>query len=691
MLVGWDTETHRFAPGAMAPRLVCHSFSSPAGEAVQLAAEGCETWLGLEAQGDYFVGHNVAYDLAVLCAHDSKFFPIVFRLLEDGRIFDTMIREKMLDIARGRYRGFLAGGFWVALKYNLADVARRRCKIDLTKDTWRMHYDRLDGVPVEQWPSVAYVADGRTLSGADAITYALEDARAPVAVFHAQEKIAQDLAGQGMPDVLSDQAAQVRKAFWLQLISVWGIHTDAKRLQALELHTRAESDRLRSILRDPNGNDDRRARGLPSIQPGDPEYLPPLLRPDRALKSGKRKGLVELGKKDTKTARAYMLWVCRRDGLDVRRTKTYQKKDSDDLATALAKDPLYGISLDAESCDASGDPLLQTYAQLGKIDAVWNKDIKGNFSLWTGVESPIHTSWNTILETYRVSSAKPNIQNVRNFPGVRECFVPRPGCWFLGADFGKLELHCLAEACYSILGWSTLGDALRSGRDPHTELAASFLGTSYGDAERRDAEGDKAARSARKLAKFFNFGLPGGSGAEVLAFLARKSGFPLTIEEVKGYKRKWFETWKEMKSYFEHTNRVVSGSGVVQRVHTGSYRGGCRYTQACNDPFQSLGSTVANEAGWQIVEACYSPGNPLSGCRVVNFVHDEFILEVPQDLALARAAAEEVRRHMSDAGKAWTPRVPVQCGEPVLMRWWSKDARVERAPDGGLGVWPSVA
>ena len=69
-----------------------------------------------------------------------------------------------------------------------------------------------------------------------------------------------------------------------------------------------------------------------------------------------------------------------------------------------------------------------------------------------------------------------------------------------------------------------------------------------------------------------------------------------------------------------------------------------------------------------------SVGSILYGCKAhpVNFVHDELILDIPED-ELMHERAYEVVRIMVEAMKRIVPDVNIGA-EPALMRRWDKGA-----------------
>lgn len=104
-----------------------------------------------------------------------------------------------------------------------------------------------------------------------------------------------------------------------------------------------------------------------------------------------------------------------------------------------------------------------------------------------------------------------------------------------------------------------------------------------------------------------------------------------------------------------------------------------------NSFFQGLAADAAKNAGFLIAKACYLDKlSPLHGCFMWNFVHDEFIVEAPEDRAAE--AAEELARLMVVGAAPFLPDVP-PIAEPLLMRRWSKKAKTIRDKNGRLVPW----
>jgi hypothetical protein len=102
-VVAFDTETHLIKQGCLAPKLVCLTTYDGEEENLLLREEAIE-WAHQALADDslILVGHNVRYDLGVLAAEDSTLMPLIFKAIDDDRIKDTQIREKLIFLAQGR-------------------------------------------------------------------------------------------------------------------------------------------------------------------------------------------------------------------------------------------------------------------------------------------------------------------------------------------------------------------------------------------------------------------------------------------------------------------------------------------------------------------------------------------------------------------------------------------------------------
>lgn len=699
--------------------------------AVVTADEGVsllQNWLDA---GVRIVGANTAFDSLVSVVKAADYMRLLrswVAALEGGLVHDVFVREKLLRIANGTFKwDAQPDGKFLPVRYNLAALAWSHCRRKLSKpegeddDThWRLRYSELEGVPVAQYPVEAY-------------DYSLEDAIATAEVFIAQElarrtdkRIAQNFPGR---DPFVDEARQTIVTIPLKAMSAYGLRTDAAAVERLVEEVEAKIEEARvdlveaGLVRAPayHRNTDKilayvRASGqesffrvgsevklckanyLSAAKANNDGYLYYLAN-WKTIDSLQRDALVAAGlvdiehSRDTKAAAQRCVEAYAALGKVAPRTDSYDP---------TKHGPLDCISLDADSCTGSEDPILVLYSEYQSLAKTLANDIP---MLRAGARMPVHSRFDELKETGRTGSSKPNVQNVRRLPGIRECFMPRPGCVFIDTDFGGLELHTLAQVCMWVLGFSTLGEALNSGKDPHLIMACAILKTTYEDAKARREAGDAEVDNARTAGKGANFGRAGGLSAKTFVVYAWTNyRIRMTLEEAQELLEIYDRTWKEMPAYFrwvkslkdvyyykkdEETGRELTRYNVVQ-PWSGRLRAGASYCAACNSPFQGLGADVAKLALWLVWKATMGlselgENDPLYRCAIVNFVHDSIMTEAPR--ARAHAAAMRQKELMDLAGRLVLPDCPVKADMLVTERWSKKSqqTRVACAACGANG------
>ncbi len=140
-----------------------------------------------------------------------------------------------------------------------------------------------------------------------------------------------------------------------------------------------------------------------------------------------------------------------------------------------------------------------------------------------------------------------------------------------------------------------------------------------------------------------------------------------------------------MPEYFNWIQRQLEISDEVTSFVSGRVRGGVSAPQAANNFFSSLAADMAKWVLRKMTRECYLEelGSPLYGSRVVMFMHDETIIEYPENNHAAPERQAEIHR---EAGKIYCPDVPVKA-EPAAMKTWWKDAATVRDDQGRLQVW----
>lgn len=650
-LVSNDFETCLIRPGLQSPPPVCYSWADEdsGGHIVATAELGAEfrRLITLAADGRItLVGHNFAYDTAVALAWIDDVTEPLFAAYERGAIVDTMIYERIAEI--GKYTS----------RKNLGlDVVGAAYGIQVTKDpVIRLGYGALYGEPLS-----VYLPAQREYPIADAC--------------NTLELIQRQIKRHGKNVHLADVAMLCRKQFWLQLTRNWGMRTDPKKLSQLRAECKKHVDELRALAQKttidlPALKASKRA----GIKVGDTERHP-LLRDD--------------GTRDMRAIKAYVLRAY--DGAPPI-TATGEKRMNDDDWTEEQCVAAGYISTAAVTLQESGDFMLEKFAEFGEWSSVENKDLP---MLEKGMVWPIHTKYG-IADTTRMTSAKPNMSNFRRKEGIRECVVPRAGCAFISVDHGGLELCTVAQVIVNVLCTHDMADKINSGIDLHCNVAQYLTGWTYEETHARKEE--SAVKNFRQVGKVVNFGRFGYMGAETLVHYAKHS-YHVDLSEVapasftgdpderalafaKSLIVLWGKALPEGPQYLAYAKRLQEGTGGRELVIPGCTikRRGISLAAAANTGFQGLGAVLEAYVGWQIARCIYLKIGALgrSGARLCNFVHDEFILEVP--LAWVTEVAAQLEEIMANAPKRYLPDVRIS-SEAIAMLRWSKNAK--RIVDNG--------
>ncbi len=631
MITSLDTETFLMFPGCMAPPMVCTSWARGGSSGVIHHADPDLTHFLVEAFAGHTVFANAPYDLAVFIERFPELKSVIFEALDAGRVHDIQMREKLIDLALGKFR-FEEDeeGKIKAKGYSLFDITKRRLGVILEKDDWRLRYHDVWDLPIGDWPE-------------GALKYAADDAINTLRIFEKQE-----VAG----EILDDEAAQVRAHWALHLMTLRGFRTDGAAVEELRERVTREIGEVRDQL----------------VESG-------LVRPN--------------GTRDTKAAMQRMVEIM---GIECVITKKGQElidtgqKTAHQIITEAPETGKY-VSLSEEATTYSNDPLLKDYTRYSKKQSLLTGSVK---HLAQGTVIPIQSRFQPLMETGRTSSSGPNIQNLRREPGVRECFIPRQGYYLIACDYSSAELHTLAQVCFAEFGESALKEALNSGRDVHLWLGAMLAGLDYETALELYQAEDEHTSSMRQTAKAGNFGFPGGLSARRFVGYAAGMGVDIDERESKRLRALWFTAWPEMRRYFDWvaSKRDDRGKHYVEQYGSGRLRSNCTFTAAANSPFQGLAADAGKAACYEVARRQHcEPGSALWGSHTLAFIHDELIIEAP--IETCHESAMELQSVMETVFARHVPDCPTKA-EPTIMKYWCKKAK-QRWKNDKLIAWPTAA
>lgn len=303
----------------------------------------------------------------------------------------------------------------------------------------------------------------------------------------------------------------------------------------------------------------------------------------------------------------------------------------------------------------------------------------------------LHFTFNQLIAATGRLSSEPSSMNLPKTEEYRRCIIPAPGYRFVVMDYSQIEPRISAF----VSGDEVYNRTFEEDTDLYCTVAEAMLGE-YPDVEAADKDARVAAEKNRSAIKAVVLGMAYKMGAGKLrdsltlvlkenvvfkyasdlhrTFRERCFGLVKFQDECakladpNGTRKIWdryvgdFVTWIESscgrKRYFRKTEEDVS-------------------TAACNHPIQGLSATQLKAALCDI--QAYIDAEALDA-HPINFIHDEVVYEVREDIAESFAA--HARELMEAAAKRYIPTVKVKAEYPKghhngTVMFWTKNADKE--------------
>jgi DNA polymerase I len=292
------------------------------------------------------------------------------------------------------------------------------------------------------------------------------------------------------------------------------------------------------------------------------------------------------------------------------------------------------------------------WRQLSKLLSTYLKTLPSHVA----ADGRIHTTFNQArAATGRLSSENPNLQNipVRTFEGrrIRECFVPAEGCVFLSADYSQVELRVLAHFC----GDGPLVESFTNGEDIHRRTASEVWQVPI----------EAVTAEQRSAAKAINFGLLYGMSAFRLG-----RNLSISLEQAQQYMDDYFGRMPQVQAWIEATKAQCRVDGFVETLFGRRRLIPEIYAKSFTDRSagerEAVNTRVQGTAADLIKIAMIRVAHALEPyrARILLQVHDELLLEVPEDeLADVR---ECVVREMTHAAEL---KVPLSVNVATGANW----------------------
>jgi len=300
--------------------------------------------------------------------------------------------------------------------------------------------------------------------------------------------------------------------------------------------------------------------------------------------------------------------------------------------------------------------------------------------------SRVHSDYYQIKATGRISSSKPNLQNIPgdNYPEYRGCFVPMKGNVLIVNDYSGQESRMLAEVAVEP---SMIEFFEQGGGDIHSFIASKMFKTKVSKNIRPDL---------RFKGKITNFTIAYGGGAHKIA-----DTMQIPIHEASKLIKDFYEAFPTLKPYFHARHEMALNLDYIL-IDKYTFRRSYHYDL---EQYKYLRSTVERfkRRGWQIPPQIWgqhqkisasikrnSQNYPIQGISgsmtklasimlleeleklpykvlFCNTIHDEIVLECPEQHA--KEVADILQQSMEGAGKKLSKKVKITASPEIATRW----------------------
>lgn len=362
-------------------------------------------------------------------------------------------------------------------------------------------------------------------------------------------------------------------------------------------------------------------------------------------------------------------------------------------------------------------PIIETYCKYKECQKDLSTYGENWFKLINPVSGRIHTQYKQLMNTGRLSSGGkdkvmkvdlPNMQNIPSDEETRSCFVAEKGNLLIGVDYSGQEQVVLANRS---LDKNLLEFYDKGLGDMHGFVASKMHKELEGLSLEEIKKNHKDKRQAAKIAGFaIGYGGSPAAIADQLqvseeqaqqvydgyfeAFPGLKEYFDKTKQEgLKNgyvlispetgkkcyieYYEEFLEIQKEFTKEFWTRYRKLKERGVgsptflemKDKVSKYFTKKGEIERMSLNYPIQGSSSEITKLSAIYFWEDYLIPNNLLFVVKFVNVIHDENLIEAPEEIT--EEACKALVKCMEKAGEKFCKRVPLKA-EPSIATYWKK-------------------
>lgn len=218
------------------------------------------------------------------------------------------------------------------------------------------------------------------------------------------------------------------------------------------------------------------------------------------------------------------------------------------LKKALNK---HGLEVEGTAVDElekySGVPVVDNilaYRKAEKLISTYGQPLLDKIHPVTG---RLHTDFKQILQTGRLSSSRPNLQNIPGKQLYRTCFIAEEGKALITADMSGAELRIIGNMSQDAVFVSCYA----SGIDLHTKSASGVYNVPY----------DKVTREQRKASKAITFGLAYGLSKHGLSRRLK-----ISDKKAQRLMDNYFEMFPQIKDWLTKIANMAVRKGYSETI-----------------------------------------------------------------------------------------------------------------------------
>jgi len=302
----------------------------------------------------------------------------------------------------------------------------------------------------------------------------------------------------------------------------------------------------------------------------------------------------------------------------------------------------------------------------------------------------IHTQYNQIIETGRISSRNPNLQQIPKEIDFRAAFEAPEGRMIITADYSAQEARIIADRANDK---SYIDFFLNGSGDVHSFVATKMFSAAFGREFIVTANNENKAY--RQKGKILNFSLSFGASAFTLA-----QSLKISQEEAQELVDSFFRGFPELKQMFDANKQFALDNGYIRTNPVTNRIRHFRYwndyltlknkkyldrtdssnlmkikgrieRRAMNTPIQGTASDMTKTAIVLIRERLLNlgimPYDHKADAKLVSVVHDETSVECVDERT--NEIANIQKECMEEAGAVFIKSMPMPAS-PVIKKHW---------------------